>query len=202
MLLNVYVFVKDPFTDHAKFDTEKFQWAVYKAQRLMDDLVDLELEFVDKIIEKIENDPESDEVKLQELLLWKKIKSAGAGGRRTGLGVTGLGDALAAVGIRYGSKESVEFTYYLYEELAVRAYQSTIDMACERGPFPAFRYEKEKGHPFIERVLQAGGQGTRELYEDVGRRNIALTTTAPAGSVSILTQTTSGCEPAQLQAAS
>jgi len=195
LLVNLYAFVKDPFAPQAAFDYEDFSKTVYKAQKLMDDLVDLELEAVDRIIRKIEADPESDDVKSIELKLWQKIRTAAVGGRRTGLGITALGDALAAVNVRYGSQESVDVTGEIYKTQALAAYRSTVDMAKQRGPFPVFSKDLEEGHPFIERILECD-KDLRADYVKYGRRNIALTTTAPAGSVSILTQTTSGCEPA------
>jgi ribonucleoside-diphosphate reductase alpha chain len=195
LLVNLNAFVKNAFTNNAKFDYDDFSSTVYKAQRLMDDLVDLELEAVDLIIKKIESDPEPLDVKSIELALWKKIKKAAEGGRRTGLGITALGDALAGCNIRYGSQESVDETDKIYRTQALNAYRSTVDMAAERGSFPVFSHEIEKNHPFINRILDLDAN-LKSLYEKHGRRNIALTTTAPAGSVSILTQTTSGCEPA------
>ncbi len=194
LLVNLYKFVKNPFTKKAKFDYEDFNNTVYKAQRLMDDLVDLELEAVDKIIQKIESDPESEEVKLPELTLWNKIKKAAVGGRRTGLGITALGDALAAINIQYGSQESINETEKIYKTQALAAYHSTVDMAKDRGAFPVFSHEVEANHPFIDRIMNED-ELLKTNYKKYGRRNIALTTTAPAGSVSILTQTTSGCEP-------
>ncbi len=195
LLVNLYAFVKRPFEADAAFDYDDFRDTVYKAQKLMDDLVDLELEAVDAIINKIENDPESDEVKRIELQLWNKIKKAATGGRRTGLGITALGDALAATNIQYGSLDSVLETEKIYKTQALAAYRSTVDMARDRSPFPVFSHDVERGHPFIERIMNEDPK-LRADYECYGRRNIALTTTAPAGSVSILTQTTSGCEPA------
>jgi ribonucleoside-diphosphate reductase alpha chain len=194
LLVNLYAFVKNPFTAEAHFDYEDFGKVVYKAQRLMDDLVDLELEAVDRILEKIDNDPEDAETKRIETLLWQKIKKAAIGGRRTGLGITALGDALAATNVVYGSSESVAETDKIYMTQALSAYTSTVDMAELRGAFPVFSHDLEKGHPFIERILALDNK-LRAKYVKFGRRNIALTTTAPAGSVSILTQTTSGCEP-------
>jgi len=194
LLLNVSKFVENPFTDRANFNIKEFKRAAYVAQRLMDDLVDLELEAVDRIIDKINSDPEPDDVKKNELDLWLKIREKGASGRRTGLGITGLGDAIAYVGLKYGSRESIDFTEDLYRMLALSAYRSSVDMAAERGAFPAFSHNVEAGHPFIEKIL-AHDDELKAAYKVHGRRNIALTTTAPAGSVSILTQTTSGCEP-------
>ena len=195
LLVNLFKFVKNPFTSAASFDQQGYNEAVYKAQRLMDDLIDLEIEAVDKIISKIESDPEPDSVKRSELELWHKIKAAALGGRRTGLGITALGDALAALGFVYGSDHSIEMTETIYRSLALNAYRSSIDMARDRGAFPAFSYEAESGHPFIRQILEARPE-LEEDYKKYGRRNIALTTTAPAGSVSCLTQTTSGIEPA------
>lgn len=195
LLVNLYKFVKNPFTSAAAFDQQGYNEAVYKAQRLMDDLIDLEIEAVDKIIAKIQNDPEPDTVKRSELELWQKIRSAALGGRRTGLGITALGDTLAALGHVYGSDMSIEMTETIYKSLALNAYRSSIQMAKERGAFPAFSLEAEGNHPFIRQILEARPEFEEE-YKKYGRRNIALTTTAPAGSVSCLTQTTSGIEPA------
>ena len=195
LLVNLYKFVKNPFTSAAAYDSKGLKDVVVKAQRLMDDLIDLEIEAVDKIIEKIKNDPEPEDVKRSELELWNKIKSVALGGRRTGLGITALGDAIAAMGFVYGSSKSIEMTESLYRALALSAYKSTIKMAEERGSFPAFKYSLENNHPFIQQILEAAPE-LKEDYLKFGRRNIALTTTAPAGSVSVLTQTTSGIEPA------
>lgn len=197
LLVNLSKFVKNPFTPDAKFDFQRFDDTVKKAQKLMDDLIDLELEAIDRIIAKIKSDPEPDDVKAPELGLWNKILSAAKNGRRTGLGITALGDALAFLNIKYGSDESVVLTGELYKALSLGAYRSTVEMARERGAFPVFSHDIEHGHPFIEQVLDAD-PALRVEYQKHGRRNIALTTTAPAGSVSILTQTTSGCEPAFL----
>jgi ribonucleoside-diphosphate reductase alpha chain len=167
-----------------------------KAQRLMDDLVDLEVECVYRILEKIENDPQPNSVKMIEKSLWVKILEAGQNGRRTGLGVTGLGDALAALNIRYGSQVSIETTEEIYKALAVGAHRSSLIMAKERGAFPVFSYEREKDHAYLRRVMSSCGGDAWEMWKATGRRNIALTTTAPVGSVSCLTRTTSGIEPA------
>ena len=195
LLVNLYKFVKNPFTSGAAYDNERLKDVVVKAQRLMDDLIDLEIEAVDKIISKIQSDPEPEDVKRSELDLWNKIKSAALGGRRTGLGITALGDALAAMGFVYGSKKSIEMTETLYRSLAISAYKSTVKMAEERGAFPVFSHKLEGNHPFIQQILEASPDLAKD-YKKYGRRNIALTTTAPAGSVSVLTQTTSGIEPA------
>lgn len=194
LLLNVTKFVKNEFAKNSEFDFKKFSLVVQKAQRLMDDLVDLELECIDAIIQKIENDPEPVSIKRNELELWQKIRAAGAQGRRTGLGITGLGDVLAFLNIKYGSDESIVVTEKIYQTLAVGAYKSSVIMAKERGAFPVHRHVIDDIHPFIERILSSD-KNLRSLHSKHGRRNIALTTTAPAGSVSLLTQTTSGIEP-------
>lgn len=195
MLVNLTSFVDDPFGSSPSFDFNKMREVCVKAQRLMDDMIDLEIEQIDKILTKIDNDPETDEVKYYERNLWNNVRQAALNGRRTGLGITGLGDALAMVGIQYGSPESVEMTEGIYKTLALGAYESSCKLAAERGAFEVFDFEKESGHPFIERIYEAAPE-LREMARETGRRNIALTTTAPAGSVSVLTQTTSGIEPA------
>jgi ribonucleoside-diphosphate reductase alpha chain len=196
MVVNLTSFVIAPFTDGARFDFDRFTAVAMKAQRLMDDLVDLEIECVDKILEKIENDPQPDHVKRIERDLWHKIKSAGRNGRRTGLGVTGLGDALAALNVRYGSDYSITVANEIYKSLAVGAHRSSLIMAKERGSFPVFDYGKEKDHTYLKKVISACNGEYTDMWKTTGRRNIALTTTAPVGSVSCLTRTTSGIEPA------
>ena len=198
MVVNLTSFVLNPFTSNAKFDYDGFTSVVGKAQRLMDDLVDLEIECVDRILEKIEKDPQPESVKRIERDLWTKIRAAGLNGRRTGLGVTGLGDALAALTVRYGSQLSIEMTEAIYQHLAIGAHRSSCQLAAERGAFPVFDYSKEKDHPYLTRVMSACGVETQNKWQTTGRRNIALTTTAPVGSISCLTQTTSGIEPAFL----
>ena len=195
LLVNLYKFVKNPFTSAAAYDMPRFHDTVQKAQRLMDDLIDLEIEAVDRIIGKIQNDPEPMDVKRGELELWNKIKSAALGGRRTGLGITGLGDALAGMNFVYGSDISITMTETLYKGLCLNAYRSSVKMAEERGAFPVYSYNFESNHPFIKQVMESDPELAAD-YNKYGRRNIALTTTAPAGSVSCLTQTTSGIEPA------
>ena len=197
LLVNLYKFVKNPFTSSAAFDQPGYNIVAQKAQRLMDDLVDLEIEAVDKILAKIDLDPETSEVKRPEIDLWTKIKKATSGGRRTGLGVTALGDMLAAMGFIYGSEKSIAMTESVYRSLCLNSYRSSVQMAKERGAFPVFSQDMEIGHSFIQQVLEADNDLKIE-YLKYGRRNIALTTTAPAGSVSVLTQTTSGIEPAYL----
>lgn len=201
MVVNLTSFVKNPFTETAEFDFINFGKAVYAAQRLMDDLVDLEVECVDRIIEKIDNDPEPASVKAIESNLWRKIRAAGLNGRRTGLGVTGLGDALAALGHRYGSDISIQVTEFIYSQLAMWSHYSSLVMAKERGAFPVWDYEKEKDHKYLKGVMESTNNihtDALDMWKNTGRRNIALTTTAPVGSVSCLTQTTSGIEPAFL----
>ncbi len=197
LVIDLTHFVLNAFKSDAAFDMTSFDDVVQKSQRLMDDLVDLELEAVDKIIAKIKADPEPDHVKRIELETWERIKKVGGSGRRTGLGITGLGDALAMLGVRYGSDDSVVWTDNIYRALALGAYRSSVKMAEERGAFPIFDLNLEKNHPFIKRVM-AEDETLAKAWRKFGRRNIALTTTAPVGSVSILTQTTSGVEPAFL----
>lgn len=193
--INLYSYVENPFTDKAYFNMPLFKEHVQYAQRLMDDLIDLEMEKIDRILEKIEHDPESDDIKRVEKELWLKIRLQSAKGRRTGLGITGEGDMLAALNIRYGSDEGNAFSTEVHKQLALAAYRSSVNMAKERGAFPIYSCIKEGHNPFIQRLRQADPK----LYEDMiryGRRNIALLTIAPTGSVSICTQTTSGLEPA------
>lgn len=198
MVVNLTSFVMNPFTSNARFDYDGFTTVVGKAQRLMDDLVDLEIECVDQILEKIDKDPQPEAVKRIELDLWTKIRAAGLNGRRTGLGVTGLGDALAALNVRYGSQLSIEMTEAIYQHLAMGAHKSSCNLAAERGAFPVFDFDKEKNHSYLSKVMNACGIETLKQWQTTGRRNIALTTTAPVGSISCLTQTTSGIEPAFL----
>jgi ribonucleoside-diphosphate reductase alpha chain len=198
LVLNLASYVKNPFTDNAEFDFKLFHEHAIIAQRLMDDIVDLEIEKIDKIISKIENDPEQMEVKLIELNLWKKIREANINGRRTGLGITALGDCLAMLNIKYGSKESIDKTEKIYRALAIAAHTSSCILAKERGAFPIFSYEKEKDHKYLNSIMNNCGEDVRLMWKKTGRRNIALTTTAPTGSVSVMTQTTSGIEPVYL----
>lgn len=197
MVINIYSYVRHPFTQNAYFDYELFAKHCKLGQRLMDDMVDLEIEKMRKIIEKIKADPEPDYVKAVELDMWSNYLEVAELGRRTGLGITGLGDALAAINVRYGSKESVEVTEEVYKVLAINSMLSSCEMAKELGPFPLYDKEIEKNHPFLERLFEASPE-LKKLHSKYGRRNISLTTTAPAGSLSILTQTTSGIEPAYL----
>ena len=195
LLVNTVSFVANPFTPQAKFDYKKYGEVVNMSQRLMDDMIELELENIDKILAKIDADPEAQDVKLSEIELWNKIKTACIRGRRTGLGVTSIGDTVAAMNTVYGSEGSVELIEEVYKHLAINSYRSSITLAKERGAFPAYDYELEKDHPFINRIMNEDAEMKAD-WAKYGRRNIANTTTAPAGSVSVLTQTTSGIEPA------
>ena len=195
LAVNLYSYVENPFTPEASFNYAKFNKHVQMAQRMMDDIIDLELEKIDKILEKIEKDPESIEIKRTELTLWKKIKEKCIEGRRTGVGITAEGDMLAALGIRYGSDEGIDFSENIQKTLALNAYRSSVDMARDRGSFPIYDALREENNPFINRIKDADP----ELYADMvkyGRRNIALLTIAPTGTTSLMTQTTSGIEPA------
>lgn len=198
--LNTSSYVKAPFSDSASFDFDLWRSHVVKAQRLMDDLVDLELEKIDQIISKIKADPEPESVKQIELDLWVKIRVACVGGRRTGLGITALGDAIAALGMRYGSGESIAFVESVYKTLAIHANASSVTMAEERGAFPAWHENPTayRGNAYMERLIEASNEVDTTIADRLwktGRRNIALLTTAPTGSLSCLTQTTSGIEP-------
>ncbi len=195
LVLNLASYVKNPFTIDAAFDFKKFQQHTIVAQRLMDDIIDLEIECIDRILAKVKADPEPEEVKAVELRLWKKIREMNVSGRRTGLGITALGDALAMLGIKYGAPESIDITRKIYRALAVGSHTSSCIMAKERGAFPIFNYELEKGHEYLRSIFRDCSPETRKLWKSSGRRNIANTTTAPAGSVSSQTRTTSGIEP-------
>ncbi len=192
--INLYSYVRDPFTDHASFDFDLFAKHVACAQRMMDDIIDLEMEKIETIIAKIKKDPESDEVKRTELDLWNKIRTKTLKGRRTGVGTTAEGDMVAAMGLRYGTDEATAFSVSVHKALALAAYRSSVVMAKERGAFEIFDAQREKDNPYISRLREADP----ELYEMMvkyGRRNIACLTIAPTGTTSILTQTTSGIEP-------
>ncbi|WP_294140322.1 adenosylcobalamin-dependent ribonucleoside-diphosphate reductase [uncultured Sanguibacteroides sp.] len=194
LAINLYSYVKDPFTPNASFDYELFDKHVGIAQRIMDDIIDLELEKIDAILDKIDGDPEEEEVKGVEVRLWHKIKQKAKEGRRTGVGITAEGDMLAALGLRYGSDEAIDFSVDVHKRLAIAAYGSSVDMARERGAFKIFDAEREKNNPFILRLKEAAP----EMYEEMlkyGRRNIACLTIAPTGTTSLMTQTTSGIEP-------
>lgn len=192
--INLYSYVVHPFTKDAYFDMEKFRKHVQIAQRIMDDIVDLELEKIDCILQKIQEDPQSDVVKEAEYHLWEKIKHKSSQGRRTGVGITAEGDMIAAMGLRYGTPEATEFSVNVHKNLALSAYRSSVTMAQERGAFAVFDASREKNNPFLLRIKEADQQ----LYADLqkyGRRNIACLTIAPTGTTSLMTQTTSGIEP-------
>ena len=192
--INLYSYVVNPFTPNACFDFDKFKAHVRLAQRIMDDIVDLELEKIDKIMEKINNDPQTMEVKGAEYHLWEKIKDKSGKGRRTGVGITAEGDMLAAMGLRYGTQDATDFSVEVHKTLALSAYRSSVEMARERGAFSVFDASREKNNPFLLRIKEVDPQ----LYDDImtyGRRNIACLTIAPTGTTSLMTQTTSGIEP-------
>ena len=192
--INLYEYVVNPFTENAYFDYEKFRKHVQMAQRIMDDIVDMELEKIDLIMEKIKADPQSDEVKCTEYHLWEKIKHKSSLGRRTGVGITAEGDMIAAMGLRYGTQEATDFSVEVHKTLALAAYRASVEMARERGAFDIYDASREKDNPFINRLKEADPQ----LYDDMvahGRRNIACLTIAPTGTTSLMTQTTSGIEP-------
>ncbi|MFO7614030.1 MAG: adenosylcobalamin-dependent ribonucleoside-diphosphate reductase [Bacteroidales bacterium] len=194
LAINLYSYVESPFTQHAVFNGSLFSWHARYALRIMDDIIDLELEKIDRIIQKIEDDPEEEEIKAIEKNLWLNIREKCIQGRRTGIGITAEGDMLAALGLRYGSDEAITFSTEIHKLLALEACRSSVDLARDRGAFPIYDAEREKDNPFINRVREADPQ----LYEDMtryGRRNIAMLTIAPTGSVSICTRTTSGIEP-------
>jgi ribonucleoside-diphosphate reductase alpha chain len=198
LIMNLYSYVKNPFTKDAEFDMPLFKQHARYAQRFMDDIVDLELEKIDKIIEKVDSDPEPADIKEVERRLWERIKDKAIRGRRTGLGITAEGDMLAALGMRYGSEEAIEFSAnVVHKTLALESYRSSVEMAEERGAFPIYDAGREKDNPFINRVREADP----ELYQRMvksGRRNIANLTIAPTGSMSLETQSTSGLENAYL----
>ncbi|MDY6800166.1 MAG: adenosylcobalamin-dependent ribonucleoside-diphosphate reductase [Bacteroidota bacterium] len=194
LAVNLYSYVEDPFTDKAKFNFELFKEHVGYAQRIMDDIIDLEIEKIDAILHKIEKDPEDYEIKRVEDKLWRNIRRKAIEGRRTGVGITAEGDMLAALGLRYGSENAVDFSEEIHKTIALAAYRSSVDMAKERGAFEIYDAQKEKDNPFILRLKEQDEQ----LYADMvqyGRRNIALLTIAPTGTTSLMTQTTSGIEP-------
>ncbi len=194
LAINLYGYVKNPFTPKAEFDFELFREHATIAHRMMDDIIDLEIEKVDAILEKINNDPETEEIKRVEKQLWLNIRRKATEGRRTGIGITAEGDMLAAMGFRYGSPEAIDFSVKVHRTLAINVYSSSVTLAQERGPFPIYDAERECDNPFINRIKDSDP----ELYKRMvahGRRNIAMLTVAPTGSTSILTQTTSGIEP-------
>ncbi len=194
LAINLYSYVRKPFTTEAEFDYDLFAKHVAMAQRIMDDIIDLEMEKIQRIIDKIKNDPETDEVKSTELHLWEKIQRKTIKGRRTGVGTTAEGDMLAAMGLRYGTPEATDFSEDVHRRLALAAYKSSVSLARERGAFEIYDAKREQHNPYINRLrLQSP-----ELYEDMvkfGRRNIACLTIAPTGTTSLMTRTTSGIEP-------
>ncbi len=194
LAINLLSYVENPFKADASFNFDKFRDHVGKAMHMMDDIIDLELEKVELIISKIENDPEDSDVRHVELELWKKIRNMALKGRRTGLGITAEGDMLAALGLRYGSEEAINFAVEVQKTLAVEAYRASVKMAGERGAFPIYDAAKEQNNPMVARIREADP----ELYEEMiktGRRNIAMLTIAPTGTTSLMSQTTSGIEP-------
>ena len=194
LAINLYSYVVNPFTPEAYFDFDLFKQHVAVAQRIMDDIIDLEIEKIEAIMQKIESDPESEEVKGAERKLWQKIMDKSTLGRRTGVGITAEGDMLAAMGLRYGTDEATDFSEKVHRTIAIEAYRSSVNMAKERGAFKVYDSEREKNNPFINRIKDADPA----LYEEMkqyGRRNIACLTIAPTGTVSLMTQTTSGIEP-------
>jgi len=194
LAVNLFSYVEHPFTRRAKFNFKKFAKHVQYAQRIMDDIIDLELEKIDRIIEKVEKDPEGTSIKDVERQLWHKIRKTCVEGRRTGVGITAEGDMLAALDIRYGSDKAIEFSTKVHQQIALNAYRSSVDMARERGPFEIFDASREMKNPFIKRLKASDSK----LYDDMvkyGRRNIALLTIAPTGTTSLMTQTSSGIEP-------
>ena len=194
LAINLFSYVEEPFTKKAAFNFTLFKKHIAAAQRIMDDIIDLELEKVDGILAKITSDPELDDTKEVEIRLWKKIKEKALNGRRTGIGITAEGDMLAALGLRYSSKEANEFSIEVHKTIALEAYRASVHAAKERGAFEIFDADREKENPFILRLKEADEKLYYEMLE-FGRRNIALLTIAPTGTTSLMTQTTSGIEP-------
>ena len=194
LALNLFGYVDQPFTPQASFNWELFKQHARAAQRIMDDMIDLELEKIDLILQKILTDPEADELKRTELELWEKVRTKAVNGRRTGIGITAEGDMLAALGLRYGSTEGCEFAVSVHRALALEVYRASVHMAKERGAFPLFNAEREQNNPFVLRLAAADPKLYYEMSEH-GRRNIALLTIAPTGTTSLMSQTSSGIEP-------
>ncbi|MDB4334995.1 adenosylcobalamin-dependent ribonucleoside-diphosphate reductase [bacterium] len=192
--VNLYSYVDQPFTQKAKFNFELFRKHVGYAQRIMDDIIDLELEKIDGILAKIDADPETEDVKRVEKELWQNIRHKAQEGRRTGVGITGEGDMLAALNLRYGSDIAVDFSVEVQKNLAIAAYRASVEMGRDRGAFPIYSFEKEKNNPFINRIFEADPELKADMKK-YGRRNIALLTIAPTGTTSLMTQTSSGIEP-------
>ena len=194
LAINLYSYVQNPFTKEAKFDFDLFKEHVGYSQRIMDDIIDLEIEKIDAILEKINSDPEDEELKRVERKLWENIRVKALEGRRTGIGITAEGDMLASLGLQYGSENAIDFSIEIHKTIAIEAYRASVKLAGERGAFPIFNSHWEKSNPFILRLKEAD----EELYNEMlkkGRRNIALLTIAPTGTTSLMTQTTSGIEP-------
>ena len=194
LAINLYSYVQNPFTKGAFFDFPLFRKHVAIAQRIMDDIIDLELEKIDAILDKVHEDPESEEVKGVEIRLWEKIKQKAKEGRRTGVGITAEGDMLAALGLRYGSEEATDFAVDIQKTLAVEAYRASVHLAKDRGTFKIYDTRREENNPFIKRLREADPDMYAEMVK-YGRRNIACLTIAPTGTTSLMTQTTSGIEP-------
>src|SRR5512133_158214 len=194
LAVNLYSYVENPFTTEAKFDFPKFRHHMHYAQRMMDDIIDLELEKIDAILTKVANDPEDMELKRVERKLWENIRVKAEEGRRTGIGITAEGDMLAALGLRYGSDDAIDFSVEVQKTLAIEAYRSSVEVAKDRGPFAIYDAHLEKDNPFINRLKNEDEQMYRDMVK-YGRRNIALLTIAPTGTTSLMTQTTSGIEP-------
>ena len=194
LAINLYSYVQNPFTKGAFFDFPLFRKHVAIAQRIMDDIIDLELEKIDAILDKVHEDPESEEVKGVEIRLWEKIKQKAKEGRRTGVGITAEGDMLAALGLRYGSEEAIDFAVDIQKTLAVEAYRASVHLAKDRGTFKIYDTRREENNPFIKRLREADPDMYAEMVK-YGRRNIACLTIAPTGTTSLMTQTTSGIEP-------
>lgn len=192
--INLYSYVDKPFTQEARFDFKLFKQHIHVAQRMMDDIIDLELEKIDAILQKIQDDPESDEIKLVERNLWLNIRRKAEEGRRTGIGITAEGDMLAALGLKYGSEDATDFSEEVHKTVALEAYRSSVHLAADRGAFAIYSTEREKNNPLIRRIRVAD-PGLYEEMTRFGRRNIALLTIAPTGTTSLMTQTTSGIEP-------
>ena len=194
LAINLYSYVQNPFTKGAFFDFPLFKKHVAIAQRIMDDIIDLELEKIDAILDKVHEDPESEEVKGVEIRLWEKIKQKAKEGRRTGVGITAEGDMLAALGLRYGSEEAIDFAVDIQKTLAVEAYRASVHLAKDRGTFKIYDTRREENNPFSKRLREADPDMYAEMVK-YGRRNIACLTIAPTGTTSLMTQTTSGIEP-------
>ncbi len=194
LAINLYSYVEDPFEGEARFNWDLFKKHVHSAQRIMDDIIDLELEKIDAILDKVNSDPEDPEIKRVEKRLWENIKMKAEEGRRTGVGITAEGDMLAALGIQYGSDDGIDFSTEVHKTIAVEAYRSSINMAKERGSFAIYDSQLEKDNPFVQRIRNEDEQLYRDMMK-YGRRNVALLTIAPTGTTSLMSQTTSGIEP-------